>query len=272
MWNNFLDSITQVTPEASGKVLLAASHGGLYCASYIARAALRGAILHDAGVGRDQAGIAGLLQLDRWQVPAATISHWSARIGDGGDCLRRGVISFANETARRAGVVIGQRAADALIALDEHAPAASAPVIATTESRRLIMKVGDISVLALDSNSLVTAEDAHAIVMSGSHGGLLGGRPETAVKYPVLAAAYNDADIGIDAAGVARLAALDARGICAFTVSAWSACIGDGSSTYEEGFVTRVNALAQRYGAEPGLAARQVVARLLDAFQSRTPL
>ena len=47
----------------------------------------------------------------------------------------------------------------------------------------------------------------------GSHGALLGGKPETAIKIPVFAALYNDADFGIDDAGIARLPVLEARGI-----------------------------------------------------------
>ena len=65
-------------------------------------------------------------------------------------------------------------------------------------------------VWALDSASLVVPEHHGAIVLTGSHGGLLGGRPETALKYDVRAAFYNDAGIGIDEAGVSRLPALDA--------------------------------------------------------------
>ena len=36
-------------------------------------------------------------------------------------------------------------------------------------------------VWGLDSNSLVRPEDAGAILVTGSHGGLLGGRPESAI-------------------------------------------------------------------------------------------
>ena len=42
--------------------------------------------------------------------------------------------------------------------------------------------------------------------------------PETALKYDVRCALYNDAGIGKDAAGTSRLPALDARGIAAATV------------------------------------------------------
>src|SRR5207302_1281456 len=77
-----------------------------------------------------------------------------------------------------------------------------------------------------------------AIVLTGSHGGLLGGRPETALKYEVRAAFYNDAGIGIDEAGVSRLPALDDRGIAAATVSAATARIGEARSTYEDGILS----------------------------------
>jgi hypothetical protein len=263
------DSITHVPASALGKVVLAASHAGAYTAQCAARAAVAGVLLHDAGIGREQAGIAGLHTLDEWHIAAAALSHRSARIGDGADCLRRGVISFVNDTAARAGLRAGQHAIHALALLEAQSSPPAAPLIEATESRRVIAEQDGISLVALDSNSLVSRLDAHSIVLTGSHGGLLGGRAETAIKHRVLAAAYNDADIGIDEAGVGRLAALDTQGICAFTVSAWSARIGDGLSTYEDGFVTRVNEHARRLGAQPGLSARHVVTRLLEAGKWR---
>src|SRR5207237_8593873 len=118
---------------------------------------------------------------------------------------------------------------------------------------------------ALDATSPVQPDDAGHIVLVGSHGALLGGRPETAVKVDVFGAVFNDADRGIDDAGVSRLPALDARGIAGATVSAWSARIGDGLSTYRDGFVSAVNATAAAHGAEIGIAARDLVARLVEA-------
>src|SRR5438270_784638 len=79
----------------------------------------------------------------------------------------------------------------------------------------------------IDSASLVRPEDAGAVVVCGSHGGLLGGRPETALRVDAFAALYNDADRGCEDAGISRLPALAARGIAAATVSAWSARIGE---------------------------------------------
>jgi hypothetical protein len=115
------------------------------------------------------------------------------------------------------------------------------------------------AVWALDSASLVGAEHAGAVVVTGSHGGLLGGRLDTALKADALAALFNDAGIGIDEAGLTRLPALDSRGIPAGTVAAASARIGDARSTYEDGILTRVNQRADALGLAPGMTAREFV-------------
>ena len=84
--------------------------------------------------------------------------------------------------------------------------------------------------------------------------------PKPRVKVDaVFAAIFNDADFGIDDAGISRLPALDARGIAGATVSAWSARIGDGRSTYSDGFVSAINATAARYGGEIGISAIEFV-------------
>jgi hypothetical protein len=122
---------------------------------------------------------------------------------------------------------------------------------------------------ALDSASLAAAEHVGTIVATGSHGGLLGGRPDTALKVDALAALFNDAGVGIDEAGVGRLPALDARGIAAATVSAASARIGDARSTYEDGMLTRVNGRAAALGIAPGISARKFVAIVRQSAAKR---
>src|SRR5438270_8389193 len=102
------DSVTRLGPEHIAAVLIAGSHGGVYAACLAARAGLRAVILNDAGVGLDQAGIAGLAYLDGYGMAAATIGHDTARIGDGADMARRGVISHVNATAARLGCAPGQ--------------------------------------------------------------------------------------------------------------------------------------------------------------------
>ena len=59
--------------------------------------------------------------------------------------------------------------------------------------------------------------------------------------------------------GIGRLAALERRGVAAFTVAAASARIGEARSSFEDGVISRVNATAARLGAVPGLRARDVL-------------
>lgn len=262
-----LDSVTVFPPDARGRAAIAASHGGVYAAYLAAKAGIKAVILCDAGVGREQAGIGGLDWLEKLGVPAAAIGHRSSRIGHGADCARRGVITFANPRAMLLGVAPGMSAREALERLEREKlpPCPPPPPIEETRHRLSEAEAGSVRVHAIDSAGLVLPEDEGHIVATGSHGALLGGRPETAIKIPVFAALYNDADFGMEDAGIARLAVLDARGIAAACVSAWSARIGDGQSTYRDGFVTAVNKRAAQCGAEIGIAAKELTARLVAA-------
>jgi hypothetical protein len=259
------DSVTVFPIEARGHAAIAASHGGAYAAYLAAKAGVKAVLLCDAGVGRERAGIGGLPYLEQLGVAAAAIGHRSARIGDGSDCHARGVISFANAQAAAAGVAPGMTAREALERLERmEAPPAPLPP-AMQEARHEISAANGVRVFTLDSNALVMPDDAGHIMLTGSHGGLLGGRAATAVKFDVFAAVYNDAGVGIDDAGVSRLPALEARGIAGACVSAFSARIGDGQSTLRDGFVSALNPRAAACGGEIGIPATELVARLVAA-------
>jgi hypothetical protein len=260
------DSITRVGPEAAGAVVVNASHGGVYAAYLAAKLQAAAAIFNDAGSGRDRAGIGGLDYLQQLGIAAATIGHDTARIGDGADMMARGVITHANPLAASLGVQPGQSCRAAATVLQWASQTHRAPPEALEAAFLLIAEAPQV--WALDSASLVLPEHKNALVVTGSHGGLLGGKPETALKYDVLGALYNDAGIGIDEAGVSRLPALDARGIAAATVSAASARIGDARSTYEDGIISRINTKAASLGLREGISARDFVAGLRRAAAS----
>jgi hypothetical protein len=251
------DSITRVGTEAGGAVVVNASHGGIYAAYVAAKLRVAAAVFNDAGVGRDQAGIAGLDYLAGLGIPAAAVGHDTARIGDGSDMMARGIITHANPPAIALGCRPGMACRDAAAALQQAGPSLREPPPALEAAFLLIAEAP--AVWALDSASLVGAEHVGAIVVTGSHGGLLGGRPDTALKADALAALFNDAGIGIDEAGVTRLPALDSRGIPAGTVAAASARIGDARSTYEDGILTRVTQRAAALGIAPRMSAREFV-------------
>ena len=251
------DSITRVGPNAAGAVVVNGSHGGIYAAYVAAKLRVAAAVFNDAGVGRDEAGIAGLDYLAGLGIPAAAVGHGTARIGDGSDMMARGVITHANAPSIALGCQSGTPCREAAAAMQRASPSTREPPPALEAAFLLIAEPP--AVWALDSASLVGAEHAGAVVVTGSHGGLLGGRLDTALKADALAALFNDAGIGIDEAGLTRLPALDNRGIPAGTVAAASARIGDARSTYEDGILTRVNQRADALGIAPGMTAREFV-------------
>ena len=172
-------------------------------------------------------------------------------------------MTFVNAWAHGLGCAVGMSVRAAAAHLAHAAAPTERPSTRLQEARHLLAQ-GPPAVWALDSASLVRTEDVGAVVLTGSHGGLIGGDPARALKADALAAAFNDAGVGADAAGITRLPALSARGIPAFAVDAMSARIGDGRSTYEDGIVSAVNDAARDLGAHPGMSACDFVSLLTE--------
>ncbi|MBM3569694.1 MAG: hypothetical protein FJX46_13190 [Alphaproteobacteria bacterium] len=252
-------SATKLGPECNDAVVICGSHGGLIVGWLAAKAGVRAVILSDAGIGREGAGIAALAQLQAVGMAAATVAHDSARIGDGQDMAARGRISRVNEAAAALGVTAGMAVGAAAERL-RRAPKPFGQVPEPVESR-FLLEDGPIKIWGIDSASLVRPEDAGQVVLTGSHGALLGGKPETAIAQPVRACLFNDAGIGIDQAGVSRLPALDGRGIAAATLDAVSCRIGDARSAWEDGVVSRVNRAAEAMGARVGMTTKEICRR-----------
>ena len=103
-----MDSITKVTPEDAGAIVVSASHGGASSGEFALEVPLKAVFFNDAGVGKDDAGIAALAMLQAKNVAAGTVAHTSARIGDAQDMWDTGVISHVNEAARKLGLAAGQ--------------------------------------------------------------------------------------------------------------------------------------------------------------------
>lgn len=258
-----LDSITKLGPGHRGAVVVAGSHGGLYCGWVAAAAAIRAVVLNDAGGGLDGAGTACLAPLDTIGMAALTVDHRSARIGDGQDMLLRGRVSNVNAAAAALGCTAGVDVA-ACLALLRAASLPTGTLSPVAESRVLLSDGSGVGlkVVGIDSASLIGPQDRHCIVVTGSHGGLLGGVPATAIREPCVALAFNDAGIGADAAGCSRLPVLDTMGIAAVTVSHLSARIGDARSSWATGRVSCANELARQAGVAAGMTLQAAVRRL----------
>ena len=118
-------------------------------------------------------------------------------------------------------------------------------------------------VLLLDSITKIAAEDAGAIVVTGSHGGASAG--EFSLAVPLKLVVFNDAGVGKDRAGIVALEMLQRKGVAAAAVSHDSARIGDAADMWANGVVSHVNALAAALGLKRGDPVRASLGRLIDA-------
>src|SRR5262249_30223297 len=159
------DSITRVGPEATGAVVVNASHGGVYAAYLAAKLHAAAVIFNDAGIGRDRAGIGGLDYLQELGIATAAVGHETARIGDGADMMASGVITHSNSLARSLGVSTGQSCHDAATRLQQARPSAK-PAPEALEAV-FLLEIEPPQVWALDSASLVLPEHKDAIVITG---------------------------------------------------------------------------------------------------------
>jgi len=123
--------------------------------------------------------------------------------------------------------------------------------------------IGGHRVLLLDSITWVGAEDAGAIVISGSHGGRSAG--EYAVLFPLALCCLNDAGIGKDCAGIVALDMLDERGVPGVAFSHDSARIGEALDAWEHGVISNVNHGAAALGLRPGVRLRDAIKNVFAA-------
>lgn len=247
-----LDSITDADASTAGTVVLCGSHGGVYPAAVASQARARAAIFNDAGIGYQSAGIAGVIALASVGLAAASVACMSCEIGSAADTRDNGRISFVNAPAQALGVEAGQTAIEAARLL-EKAPIPEEHLEKPVETWATVPLGADgTDVHLLDSAALIGPRDAGQIVITGSHGGLVGGDPQRALKVDARVAVFNDAGVGKNGIGVMRLPALDQRGVAAVTVSHETARIGDAASIFETGVLSATNRSAAALGAREG--------------------
>lgn len=102
-----LDSVTQVAPAHAGCLVVTGSHGGASVVKYALAVRAWLYVFNDAGIGKDQAGIAALQLLQHEGVAAAAVAHDTARIGEALDAWEHGVVSRLNAAALALGLQTG---------------------------------------------------------------------------------------------------------------------------------------------------------------------
>jgi hypothetical protein len=113
-----IDSITELSELHLGAVVFTGSHGGVSAAHYALLIDTTVVVFNDAGVGKDNAGIAALAILQAQNRAAATVAHHSACIGNAQDTLAHGMISHVNEHAAGLGLMVGQRCSEWLLSFN----------------------------------------------------------------------------------------------------------------------------------------------------------
>lgn len=258
-------SSATATEDARRNVVISGSYGGEYNAFHAAKWGIRGVVLNDAGVGKDSAGINGLPYLDRIRLAAATADARTCHIGDGEHMLEHGVISHVNEAAKALGCEAGM-SVRRCATLMKAGPVIEEQPAAVSGGKRYVMSEtpGKPRVICVDAAPMLEDGDAGTIAITGSHAALFRGKPDGLIAPAVHAVFFNDAGVGLDGAGINRLALLDERQLIAGAVDAATAPIGNAREIYRAGVLSHVNESAAAAGALPGMALRDFVRILLE--------
>jgi hypothetical protein len=257
---------SQVREEHKGQVIVSGSYGGEYNAYHAGKWGLRGVILNDAGIGKNDAGIRGLPYLDQIGLAAATADSNTCHIADGDHMLAHGLISHVNRAATMIGCKVGQSVRDCADLMRSATVATGAlPLISGGKRFTIRENPGEPKIICLDAAPMLEPGDAGAIAITGSHAALFRGRPDGVIGPDVFAVFFNDAGGGLDNAGISRLPTLDERGIVAGAVAAASAPIGDSRRIYNDGVLSHVNETAATLGGRPGMKLKDFVERLVEA-------
>ena len=98
-----IDSVSDLCAEHENLWVFCGSHGGINAAKHALTFNIRGIVFNDAGVGKDNAGVAGLSLCEKHSVPAACVDCYTSRIGEGKETLN-GIVSRVNKHAQSLGI------------------------------------------------------------------------------------------------------------------------------------------------------------------------
>jgi uncharacterized protein YunC (DUF1805 family) len=250
-----------VNASHHGQVIVSGSYGGDYNAFHAGKWGLRGVILNDAGIGKDNAGIHGIEYLEQIGLAAATADVNTCHIADGEHMLEHGRLSFVNRFAAALGIKPGDTVRSAAERM-RTAPIAEGKLSEIAGGKRYTIRETEPQIICLDAAPMLQPGDEGAIAVTGSHAALFRGKPDKVISVNLRGVFFSDGGVGMDAAGVSRLPDLDRMGIPAGAAAAMSASIGNSRSVYSDGILSHVNKLAAGKGIAVGMPVREAVDRL----------
>ena len=257
----YVEAYVASAPGTAGDVLVNASYSGVLCARMVMSARPRAVIGLDCAIGKDGAGIAGLWYYEALGVPAAAVDSMTAEMGNGADFYDNGIVSRVNDAAQALGIEPGMKARDAAdwLLTGERKPASFDP------HRRLVVHTAASgrSIVCTDSIAYALPEDRERNVLyTAGHTGrsVIGYFRE----FRPWAFICSDGGGGKNDSGLSALEAVEADGIVGASVSALSARMGDGQSTYFDGIISAANRHARAKGVQVGQSAREAALLLLN--------
>ncbi len=257
----YVESYVASEPATQGDVVVNASYSGVLCARMVMSAKPRAVIGLDCAIGKDGAGIAGLWYYEALGVPAAAVDVMTAEMGNGSDLYDNGIVSRVNDAAQALGIEPGMKASDAarFLQTGEKKPAVFEPT-----RRRLIHTdaTSGRSIVCTDSIAYALPEDKNRNVLctAGHTGRSVVGYFR---DYRPWAFICSDGGVGKNNSGLSALEAVEPDGIPGASVSALTARMGDGQSTYFDGVISACNQPARDKGVKVGQTAREAALLLL---------
>lgn len=257
-----VDSAADIDDRNRGRdVMVTASYIGVLPARLAMEYAPRAVIGFDGGVGPEGVGIAGLWYFEALNVPAAALDVMSIILGDGRDAYANGRVSHVNRPARDCGVERGMAASEAAMLMLQNDPGTPGGY-AVTNRVSMEKGPGGREVIVTDSIVFGTEADRRNVLVTAGHTGQSGARHiETVGPFGFIC---SDGGMGREKSGIAGLPITNALGIAGATVSARTARLGDGMSTYEDGIISAANELALACGVEIGMPARRAAHILVN--------
>lgn len=242
-------------------VVVPASYIGVLPARMVAMHRPRAVIGHDACVGKEGAGVAGLWYLEALGIPAATADGMSAEMGNGRDLYESGVLSRLNYHAERCGLRAGMPVREAAAILCNVAPT---DVEVGNKVRREVVETHPSGRRTVVTDSIVWAypeDEGTSVLVTAGHTGRSGA--SFLLEANPWGFICHDGGMSKNRSGITGLKTTEEHGLAGATIDGNSAPIGDAFRGYAEGTISACNEPARARGVEVGMTVSEVAHLLL---------
>jgi hypothetical protein len=247
-------------PTGPADVIVVGSYCGTRVLAPIFTRGVKAVIATDAGIGKDEAGISGLKHGETIGVPVAAIVTMSAETSNGRSTLL-GTISRANAQAQALGVTPGMVAYEAAALLARAPAGRPIPTSPGDEERAIVVEeTGKGRIWVAGGTTAIKEKIPNDVFCSGSNTSRV--FADGTFRIGAKGGIANDAGIAKNNTAVEGVMLLGERGVPAAAVGTMSARLGEGSSTWNDGIISVVNAPAAARGITAGMTAKEA-ARLM---------